>query len=114
MTTYDPGDVVLVRFPFTDQATSKKRPALVLSPTDYSKRYGDVVLLALTSKQQSPGELAVEHWKQAGLPKPSWFKPLLGTVTADLVVRRVGTLDAEDRRSALTAIKLLIADEFQP
>ena len=27
MTTYDFGDIVLVAFPFTDQTTTKKRPA---------------------------------------------------------------------------------------
>jgi len=32
MTSYDTGDIVLVRYPFTDLTTSKKRPADILSP----------------------------------------------------------------------------------
>ncbi len=31
MTNYDFGEVVLVPFPFTDQTTTKKRPAVIVS-----------------------------------------------------------------------------------
>jgi mRNA interferase MazF len=31
MTAYEFGDVVLVPFPFTDQSTTKRRPAVVVS-----------------------------------------------------------------------------------
>jgi len=30
MTRYRPGDIVLVRFPFTDLSTTKKRPPLAM------------------------------------------------------------------------------------
>ena len=35
MTSYNFGDVVLVPFPFTDQTTNKKRPAVVISSDVY-------------------------------------------------------------------------------
>lgn len=35
MTVYERGDVVLVPFPFADQITSKKRPAVVVSFNKY-------------------------------------------------------------------------------
>jgi mRNA interferase MazF len=50
MTRYRPGDLVLVRFPFTDFSTLKKRPALVLSSPKFTARQGDVVVMALTSQ----------------------------------------------------------------
>jgi hypothetical protein len=45
MTLYNPGDVVLVRFPFTDLSTTKKRPALVISPAGFTAKNGDLVVL---------------------------------------------------------------------
>jgi PemK-like, MazF-like toxin of type II toxin-antitoxin system len=41
MTSYNFGDVVLVPFPFTDQTTNKKRPAVVISSDVYNAEYPD-------------------------------------------------------------------------
>ena len=112
MTPCNPGDVVLVRFPFTDLATSKKRPALVLSPPEYVTRHGDVVFLALTSQPQPEDELSLSNWQGAGLPKPTWFKPLIATVAANIIVRRLGAVAQDDWPRAVKAIKLLIASDF--
>ncbi len=44
------GDVVLVPFPFTNQAASKKRPAIVVSNGNYNRTKPDVVVMAVTSQ----------------------------------------------------------------
>ncbi len=44
------------------------------------------------------GEAAIGNWKEAGLLKPSVFKPLLATVEKGLVPRQLGRLEEEDRR----------------
>ena len=46
---YRQGDIVLVSFPFTDLSSSKRRPALVLSPDSFNAAGEDLVLAAVTS-----------------------------------------------------------------
>jgi mRNA interferase MazF len=50
MTAYNFGDVMLVPFPFSDQTTTKQRPAVVISSTAYHQARPDVILLAVTSQ----------------------------------------------------------------
>jgi mRNA interferase MazF len=57
------GDVVLVPFPFTSQATSKHRPAVSVSNSDYNRTRPDVVLMAITS-QFRPSPALGEVWLQ--------------------------------------------------
>ncbi len=98
-TGYEFGDIVLVPFPFTDQTTTKKRPAVVVSSDTYHRNRPDVILMAVTSQLRPTsafGEVSVQGWKQAGLLKPSVLKPLLATVERGLVIRKLGSLQAED------------------
>ncbi len=101
-TPYEFGDVVLVPFPFTDQSSAKRRPAVVVSSRAYNRRRPDVIVLAVTSQARptaSPGEALVVDWQAAGLLKPSVLKPLLLTVQRGLVLRRLGRLTPKDRQS---------------
>jgi hypothetical protein len=47
------GDVALVRFPFADLATTKKRPALVLAETVRSPRNRLATLAMITSQVEA-------------------------------------------------------------
>ncbi len=44
---YKKGDILLIRFPFTDLQNSKKRPILAIKDEN---SYGDIVCLQITSK----------------------------------------------------------------
>jgi len=44
------GDVVLVPFPFTDQAGAKKRPAVIVSSSGYNASRRDLVIMAMVMR----------------------------------------------------------------
>lgn len=101
-TAYDFGDVVLVPFPFTDQRTTKRRPAVVVSSERYHTERPDLIILAVTSQVRvapAVGEAAIAKWKEAGLLKPTVLKPLLATIEKRLVLLRLGRLEEEDRQA---------------
>ncbi|NOT84811.1 MAG: hypothetical protein HOP02_08545 [Methylococcaceae bacterium] len=51
--TFETFSVVVVPFPFTNQAASKKRPALVLSSTAFNTSVQHSVLAMITSTQNT-------------------------------------------------------------
>ncbi|MEX8503287.1 MAG: type II toxin-antitoxin system PemK/MazF family toxin [Leptothrix ochracea] len=102
MASFSFGDVVLVPFPFTDQLGVKKRPAVVVSSTDYNIHRRDLIIMAITSQIRDPlanGEALIHHWQTAGLIKPSVLKPVFTTIEQPLILRVMGTLTAEDIQS---------------
>jgi|SRR6185437_5588880 len=101
------GDVVLVPFPFTSQAQSKKRPAVIISNGAYNRSRPDIVVMAITSQLRSNpalGEVWLGHWQAAGLIKPSAVKPVFATLEQTLILRHLGTLSAVDQTALRTAI----------
>ena len=103
------GDVILVPFPFTDQTTSKKRPAVVVSSSDYQLHRSDLILIAVTSQSRSSpfyGELVIHEWEKAGLVKPSVIKPVVATLHTRLVLGTRGKLHGAD----LDALKTLLRE----
>jgi mRNA interferase MazF len=105
------GDIVLVPFPFTSQAASKKRPAVVVSSSAYNTSRLDAVVMAITSQLRAGAasdELWVRNWKTAGLLKPSAIKPVFATIEQSLVIRQLGALDAIDKQSLRQAIARVV------
>lgn len=110
-TSFDFADVVLVPFHFTDQTTTKKRPAVVVSSEAYHRQRPDIILMAITSQLRpttTVGEVALQHWNSAGLIKPSVLKPLLATVERRLVIRKMGSLRDDDLAALRDAIAGII------
>lgn len=108
---YSFGEVVLVPFPFTDQAGMKKRPAVVVSGSSYNTSRRDLIIMAITSQMRQPlgfGEAFVADWQAAGLIKPSVFKPVLTTIEQGLVVRSMGILTPSDLRTLRETISAIM------
>lgn len=101
-TGFEFGDIILVPFPFTDQRTTKRRPAVVVSSGAYHRERPDLIILAVTSQVRAAptvGEATIGRWKEAGLLKTSVLKPLLATVEKGLVLRKLGRLGDDDRQA---------------
>jgi mRNA interferase MazF len=91
-------DIVLVRYPFTNLAGSKVRPAVVLNRQHPS---ADLVLVSLTSQVSGllPGEFALGDWRSAGLRVPTAAKRGIFAIEDSLVLKRIGRLTATDGRA---------------
>lgn len=108
---YEFGDVVLVPFPFTSQAASKQRPAVIVSTRAYNQAKPDVVLMAITSQfRPSPalGEVWLRDWQAAGLLKSSAIKPVFATLEQGLIIKQLGTLTATDQIDLRNAIMRIL------
>ena len=98
---YEPFDVVVVPFPFTDSAQTKKRPALVLSQiANFGNKIGHSVLAMVTSKKNAPWPLDCEiiNKKQSGLTAPSVVRMKLFTLDNRFIIKKIGHLSDSDQQ----------------
>jgi mRNA interferase MazF len=113
MIDFDFGDVVLVPFPFTDQSSIKKRPAVVVSSITYNRDRPDIIILAVTSQITAPSQIGtflVKDWKAAGLLKPSVVKPIITTLQKTLVKKKLGRLIGQDIERLQDALQSIFGD----
>lgn len=107
------GDVVLVRFPFTNMATAKKRPALVLAHTARSSRYALATVAMITSQIEAlklDGDVLLAGWKAAGLLHPSLLRiAKIATIDVELIDKVVGRLSSSDLAAARAAFQRLFS-----
>jgi mRNA interferase MazF len=107
---YRPFDVVVVPFPFTDSATTKKRPALVLSSFDqFGRHIYHSVLAMITSSQHSnwPLDVAIENLAMAGLKSPSIIRMKLFTIDNQFILKKCGELGIEDQEVCIKSLEKL-------
>jgi mRNA interferase MazF len=102
------GDVVFVRFPFSDLSQSKLRPALVLAEVDR----GDMILCQITSRDYADCNavlLQPEDFVQGGLLKVSYVRPSkLFTANHSIVEKVVAHVATDLRRGVVEQIVALL------
>ena len=107
MVSLQPFDVVVVPFPFTDRAATKRRPALVLTSNTFNQKARHSVLAMITSAEQSawPGDYPVENLETAGLPTACVARLKLFTLDHRLLIRKAGVLSPADQKKLRAAWK---------
>jgi mRNA interferase MazF len=114
MINYKFGDIILVPFPFTDQTTSKKRPAVVVSSNTYHREHPDVIIMAITSQLRAftkLGEKTVTFWKESGLLKPSTIKPVVATIENRLIIKKLGSLQGSDLEDLVEILQTILGTQ---
>jgi len=103
------GDVVLVRFPFSDLSETKRRPALVLAVVEY----GDLLLCQITSKDYDDRyavKIEKADFVRGSLPLTSYLRPgRLLTGDVSLVDKTLGTISEEKRLKVVDGVAAVIA-----
>jgi mRNA interferase MazF len=97
------GDIVLLKFPFTDGKSYKRRPALIINDCDD----GDIIVCRITSQiYETPYDLNIIKWEKSGLRLPSVIRVhKLATLEKVLVEVKMGQID----NSTKEKIRIIIA-----
>jgi len=99
-------NVVVVPFPFSNQAGTKRRPALVLSDRSFNIRGHTVLAMVTTSGHRSwPGDVALSDYKAAGLQMRCIVRLKLFTLDNRLLVKRIGCLPVNDQKKISSQLK---------
>src|SRR5262249_19250810 len=108
----EPFEVVVVPFPFSDIARTKRRPALVVSDHNrFNAPARHTVLAMITTAKAAIWTLDVliEHPERGGLPGIPSVRMKLFTLDNRLIVKSLGHLSESDRRKVGEHLNVLIA-----
>jgi mRNA interferase MazF len=96
MINYQPGELLLIAFPFAGGSQGKTRPALVLLDTGDA----DVLVARITTQgHHSSFDVPLTDWQAAGLRVPSVVRlHKLATLEKQLVIQQLGHLQSGDRQ----------------
>jgi mRNA-degrading endonuclease toxin of MazEF toxin-antitoxin module len=112
---FEPGRLLLVAFPFTDNSAAKQRPVLVVSGIGFNQGE-DVVVVPLSSRITPDDPLGFPlretepYFSQTRLRLGStvkWTKPM--TISSSVVTRKLGTIPA----AALSEVQEKIRSLFR-
>jgi len=87
------GDIVLLKFPFTNNQNFKRRPALVIN--DYND--GDIIVCRITSKMYNTNQdIYIDDWEGAGLKLPSVIRiHKIATLSKEMVELKMGIINPD-------------------
>ena len=108
--TYDRWDIVLLPFPFTNLKTTKKRPALVISPKEYNSG-PDLLVMFVTSNLKAKSKMddyIISEWEEAGLPKPSMTRMKFATIDKTFAIKKIAELTKADQTGLKKKLEIFL------
>ncbi len=104
METFEVGDVVVVKFPFSDLSNFKLRPALILFNENY-----DYVLCQITSQSYNDSDsikLLDVNFISGSLNRTSYIRPFkLFTANNEIITRKLASLNKKTLESVYQTIQ---------
>lgn len=104
---YQRGDVIYVPFRYAELTGGKVRPAVVVSSAAFYAAEGCYIVAAVTSDvvASTPLSYQITDLMAAGLSVPSVVRPVLLTLSPEVMGRRVGALVPADLKSVAHCLR---------
>ncbi len=104
------GDIVIIKFPFTNSQNVKRRPALVIKDS----LDGDIIVCRITSQQYDTAyDVEVKYWTDAGLKLPSVIRVhKIATLDKLLIEMVIGKVSIETKTQVEMIISSLTDTSF--
>jgi mRNA interferase MazF len=111
MTSVSRGDVVLVKFVFSDEKGAKQRPGLIVSTDGYHQGRREMILAAITSNvgRLLVGDHKIKGWREAGLLYPSIVTGIIRTIKHDMIASKTGELPERELHAVEDKLREILA-----
>ena len=97
---YKTYDIVLVPFPFVESSLVKKRPALVVSSSEFNNKSKHSALVMITSTAiKWPLDILINDFKNAGLSMQSIIRMKYFSLPNKLIIKKIGHLSSKDKEN---------------
>jgi mRNA interferase MazF len=108
MTEFSRGDVVLVRFIFSDETGERRRTAVIVSSDTYHQSRQEAIIAAITSRTDRvlAGDHIIADWQGAGLLFPSVATGIIRTIKQGMIAKKLGTMPASDMHAIDDKLRL--------
>ena len=103
---FEPFDVVVVPFPFTDRLASKRRPAIVLSrPGTIAPGQAILAMVTSSTLEAWASDVEVSALEAAGLTVPCRVRMKVFTLAQEQIVKRLGRLSTHDAHAVAASLR---------
>lgn len=109
--SFQPWDLVVVPFPYSERLAEKRRPALVVSGERlHSVGFLWIAMVTGAGKRRQDGDIGIDDLAAAGLPGASMVRTSkLTTVEPERILRKIGALSVLQREEVRASIAGFLA-----